>query len=358
MTATPYYRVGERRHVECFGLFFEDFVPGLRFSHRPGITLSQQDNCDETLDSANGAMVHFDARYAAAAGWPQPLMVSTLTVQRLLGLCGKTLGHRREVLRFAEIALSAPLFGGDTLYAESEVLGCADGPDPAVGVVTLRTTGFKAVVEEAAGAHGGAPCAVITYDVEIARRNAAPVTWQGLTASAVHEPRFAAYREEGGRLIEQWGLYFEDAEPGESFVHSPRRTFQAAEIVQHSRRAFEFEPRFHDGQWRAAQTPPRYRVPEAMLVGAVTALTTRTFGRVVANLGWTNVQLGPVYELDTIEAESTIVDKRASKSRPAEGVLTVDTVARNQRGEEVCSYRRVLLVYRRGCAAPYARAGY
>ena len=95
------------------------------------------------------------------------------------------------------------------------------------------------------------------------------------------------------------------------------------------------------------------------MVAAVTALTTRTFGRVVANLGWNDVQLPIQLSIgDTIEAESTILDTRDSRSRPGEGIISVTTRARNQRGEEVLSYRRTLLVYRRGATAPYEKAGY
>jgi itaconyl-CoA hydratase len=65
-----------------------------------------------------------------------------------------------------------------------------------------------------------------------------------------------------------------------------------------------------------------------------------------------------VFEDDTLEAESTVVEARESKSRPNEGVLTVDTFARNQHGDEVCRYRRNLLVYRRDGDTPYAKAGY
>ena len=59
-----------------------------------------------------------------------------------------------------------------------------------------------------------------------------------------------------------------------------------------------------------------------------------------------------------VGVESTIVDKRESKSRPNEGILTVDTRAYNQRRELVLSYRRNLLVYKRTAETPYAKAGY
>jgi itaconyl-CoA hydratase len=61
---------------------------------------------------------------------------------------------------------------------------------------------------------------------------------------------------------------------------------------------------------------------------------------------------------DTIEAESTVLETRASRSRPGEGIISVVTRARNQHGAEVLSYRRTLLVYRREGVALYARAGY
>src|SRR5215213_5573503 len=66
---TAYLRIGENRYLERHGLDFEDFVPGQRFRHRPGVTLSQQDNADEALDTQNGAMLHYDAHYAAATAW-------------------------------------------------------------------------------------------------------------------------------------------------------------------------------------------------------------------------------------------------------------------------------------------------
>ena len=75
--------------------------------------------------------------------------------------------------------------------------------------------------------------------------------------------------------------------------------------------------------------------------------------------GWTDIELpGHVAPGDTVEAESTIRGKRESKSRPNEGILSVETRARNQRGEQILSYRRNLLVYRRDAQTPYAAAGY
>ena len=97
---------------------------------------------------------------------------------------------------------------------------------------------------------------------------------------------------------------------------------------------------------------------EPLVIGFVTALTTRTLGRVVANLGWTGIELPrPVKPGETIYAESTIGPVRASHSRPTQGIAKVETRAFVESGDLVCRYQRALLVYRRGMG-PYTAAGY
>ena len=66
---SAYVKVGENRYRERYGLDFEDFEVGQVFQHRPGITISQQDNVEETVDTLNQAMLHFDANYAAQTEW-------------------------------------------------------------------------------------------------------------------------------------------------------------------------------------------------------------------------------------------------------------------------------------------------
>ncbi len=351
MAFHAFLRAGEKRYQERFGLDFEEFAVGQRFRHRPGVTVSQQDNADEALDTLNSAMLHYDAHYAAQTAWRRPLMVSTLTIQRVVGMASKTFGRKKAILGFAEIALTGPVFGGDTLYAESEVTGVRPGDAPDHGVVAVATRGVNAA---------GTEIGSLTYDVAIYRRGAHPDEAGRPALPIADEERFAMYVAQGdGALVERYGLFFEDARPGETFVHFPRRAFYRDEAVEHALRALEVNPQFHDSTWVDAHAGGRYRVMETFVVGAATALTTRTFGRVVANLGWHDVKLPvPVFAGDAIEAESTIVDKRESKSRPNEGILTVDTRAYNQRRELVLSYRRNLLVYRRGAATPYGAAGY
>jgi itaconyl-CoA hydratase len=171
-------------------------------------------------------------------------------------------------------------------------------------------------------------------------------------------PRFAAYREDAGVLTEQVGLWFEEFAEGDSFVHAPRRSFHAHEAVDYGRRAFDADPRTQDLDF-IARHGGRMQVPETFVIGAATALTTRSFGRVVANLGWYDIALpNPVFVGDTMVAESRVIGKRDSKSRPNEGILTVETWADNLLGQRVVSYRRNLLAYRLDATTPYAAAGY
>lgn len=157
--------LGDGRYRERYGLDFEDFVPGQVFRHRPGLTISQRDNAEEALETLNQAMVHYDARYAERTEWRRPLVVSTLTIQCVIGMTSKTFGKTVRVLGFSDIALTAPVFGGDTLYAETEVRGVHDDGEPAWGRLALRTRGLdqdRRVVCE------------LVYEVLVYRRAALP----------------------------------------------------------------------------------------------------------------------------------------------------------------------------------------
>lgn len=138
---SAFREVAPKRMREGFGLDFEDFAVGQVFHHRPGISVTQQDNIDEALATLNQAAVHYDHHYAAQTEFAKPLFVSTLTLQRAVGMGWKTYGRRKRILGFREIRLIAPVFGGDTLYARSRVLEVADtDDDPACGRVAAEIT--------------------------------------------------------------------------------------------------------------------------------------------------------------------------------------------------------------------------
>jgi len=157
--------VGENRYRERYGLDFEDFAVGQLFKHRPGLTISQQDNVEAALDTLNQAMLHFDAHYAAQTEWKRPLVVSTLTLQRLIGLTWKTFHKRIRILGWADISMTRPVFGGDTLYAESEIKAKYDDGDPSCGRLTVVTRGIN---------QDGVVVCSMEYDVLVYKRDAVP----------------------------------------------------------------------------------------------------------------------------------------------------------------------------------------
>src|SRR5499427_1820519 len=137
MSFYGYVQLGPKRYLERFGLRFEDLNEGLRSCHRPGGDVSQQDNREDALDLLNNAQLHFDSHYAAQTEWKQPLGVSTMTVQRLLGMTSRTWYGRRRLLGIDSIAMTHPVFGGDTLYATSSVTAINPETNSDVGQVSI-----------------------------------------------------------------------------------------------------------------------------------------------------------------------------------------------------------------------------
>jgi itaconyl-CoA hydratase len=159
-------QVGENRYRERYGLDFEVFTAGQVFQHRPGLTVSQQDNVEEALDTLNQAMLHFDEQYAANTEWQRPLVVSTLTLQRLIGLTWKTFGKKVRILGWADISMTGPVFGGDTLYAETEIKGKQDvAGDPSCGRLTVVTKGIN---------QSGTVVCSMEYDLLVYKRDSVP----------------------------------------------------------------------------------------------------------------------------------------------------------------------------------------
>ena len=171
--------------------------------------------------------------------------------------------------------------------------------------------------------------------------------------------RFSSHRKlDDQTYMEIAGVDFEDFSVGQVFEHRPGRTFTAEENRRHVHRSADLTARVADDEYNARVYGGENVIAETLVVSAVTAMTTKTFNKVVANLGWTDVRLpSPVRAGDTIYAESELLGKRESKSRPAQAVLHVQTRATNQNGVEVCSFERKLLIYKRGLG-PYEKAGY
>lgn len=139
-------KVGAHRYRESFGRCLEDFEVGDVYEHRPGRTVLEADNAWFTLLTMNTHPLHFDAAYAARTEFGRPLVNSCLTLAMVTGMSVSDLSQKAVAnLGWDKVRLTAPVFAGDTLYAESEVLEVRESKSrPTQGIVTVRTTGKKA----------------------------------------------------------------------------------------------------------------------------------------------------------------------------------------------------------------------
>ena len=127
------------------GRFFEDFAVGDVYVHRLGRTVLDVDNSWFTLLTQNTAPIHFDRHYAAGTEFGRPLVDSTFTLALVTGQSVADVSQNVMAnLGWDEVRLPAPVYEGDTIYSESEVLETRPSRSrPEVGIVTVRTTGYN-----------------------------------------------------------------------------------------------------------------------------------------------------------------------------------------------------------------------
>lgn len=127
------------------GRFFEDFEMGDVYPHPLGRTITKTDNIWFTLLTQNTAPIHFDQYYSEQTEFGQPLVDSTLTLAIVTGQSVTDISQNVFAnLGWDEVTLPNPLFEGDTLYSQSEVLSKRESKSrPNLGIVTVKTTGFK-----------------------------------------------------------------------------------------------------------------------------------------------------------------------------------------------------------------------
>jgi acyl dehydratase len=138
--------VAPRRWRAAAGRVFEEFTVGDVYEHRPGRTISEADNTWFTLLTMNQHPLHFDAAYAAKSEFGRLVVNSCLTLSIVAGMSVADVSQKAVAnLGWSDIKLTAPVFVGDTIYAESEVLAKRESTSrPSQGVVTVRTSGKKA----------------------------------------------------------------------------------------------------------------------------------------------------------------------------------------------------------------------
>ena len=127
------------------GRYFEDFTVGDVYKHWPGRTITAADNTWFTLLTMNQHPIHFDEEYAKSTEFGKPLVNSTLTLAVVVGMSVADVSQRAVAnLGWTDIAMPAPVFNGDTLYAESTVLDRRESKSrPTQGIVSVATRGWK-----------------------------------------------------------------------------------------------------------------------------------------------------------------------------------------------------------------------
>ena len=127
------------------GRFFEDFTVGDVYQHPLGRTVTTTDNMWFTLLTQNTAPVHVDHYYASQTEFGKPLVDSTFTLALVTGQSVTDISQNVFAnLGWDNVRLPAPVFEGDTIYSQSEVLELRESRSrPQVGIVKVRTTGYN-----------------------------------------------------------------------------------------------------------------------------------------------------------------------------------------------------------------------
>jgi itaconyl-CoA hydratase len=127
------------------GRFFEDFAVGEVYRHPLGRTVLATDNSWVTLLTQNTAALHFDAAYAARTRWGKPLVDSTFTLALVTGQSVTDVSMNVMAnLAWDRVRMPHPVFEGDTIYSQSEVLETRESASHQdAGLVKVRTIGFN-----------------------------------------------------------------------------------------------------------------------------------------------------------------------------------------------------------------------
>jgi itaconyl-CoA hydratase len=140
-----YRRIAHGRIRENVGLGYDELTPGLVIEHRPGRTLTELDNLMGTALTGNPAPIHTDAHYSSQTHWGRILVCGGVTLNLVAAMTVRsTSGLTVANLALDDVRFEAPVFIGDTLYAQTEVVSRRPSQSrPSTGIVTCRTAGHN-----------------------------------------------------------------------------------------------------------------------------------------------------------------------------------------------------------------------
>ena len=152
------------------------------------------------------------------------------------------------------------------------------------------------------------------------------------------------------RFRESFGRYLEDFEVDDVYEHRPGRTISEADNTWFTLLTMNQHPIHFDAVYAEQSEFGKPIVNSALTLSIVVGMSVSDVSqKAIANLGWTDIQLPhPVFPGDTLYAESRVLSKRESKSRPTQGIVTVESRAHNQQGDLVIKFTRSILVPKRG----------
>ncbi|GAB5489260.1 MAG: (R)-specific enoyl-CoA hydratase RipB/Ich [Parasphingorhabdus sp.] len=153
-----------------------------------------------------------------------------------------------------------------------------------------------------------------------------------------------------GRFRETFGRYFEDFEVGHIYEHRPGRTITHTDNVHFTLLTMNTHPLHFDYEFAKNTEFGKPLVCSPLTVALMVGMSVSdTSQKAVANLGWDKIKMThPLFCEDTLYAESEVLEKRESSSRPEQGIVTIKTIGKNQNDDVVCTFERTMLIWKRG----------
>ena len=145
------------------------------------------------------------------------------------------------------------------------------------------------------------------------------------------------------------GRVYEDFEVGDIYRHPLGRTITQADNIWFTLLTVNPNPIHFDSAYAAQTEFKRPLVNSTLTLAIITGLSVADISQNAVNLGWDEVRMPhPVLEGHTLYAQSEVLEKRESQSRPQQGIVRVKTIGFNQDGTIILEFKRTILVYKRG----------
>ena len=152
------------------------------------------------------------------------------------------------------------------------------------------------------------------------------------------------------KITEQSGRHYEQFEVGDTYSHRPGRTISETDNTWFTLLTMNTHPLHFDKEYAKKSEFGQILVNSAFTVSLIVGMSVRDVSQnAIANLGWKEIRLpSPVFVGDTLYAESTVLEKRESKSRPNAGIVKVSTLGKKSDGTLVCDFERTMLIPKQG----------